>query len=101
MGLKILEVYGVGKKKGASKCFFKMYISHVVLEELGGHIFILFFSFFIEKLFVFFDLLEDLGVHILFFFIYECAIPKWNNNNKKDQRKNTCMHPITFVDKSF
>jgi hypothetical protein len=67
MGLKILEVYGVGKRKGVSKCFFKMYISHVLLEELGGHIFILFFHFFIEKLFVFFDLLEDLGVHIFFF----------------------------------
>jgi hypothetical protein len=39
MGLKILEVYGVGKKKGVSKCFFKMYISHVLLEELGGQIF--------------------------------------------------------------
>jgi hypothetical protein len=40
MGFKILEVYGVDKEKGVSRCFFKMPISHVPLEELGDHIFI-------------------------------------------------------------
>jgi hypothetical protein len=61
----------VGKKKGVCKCLFKMLMSRVLLEELGGHIFIFIFSF--EKMFIFFDLLEDLGVHIFLFFIYDCA----------------------------
>jgi hypothetical protein len=110
MGLKILEVYGVSKKKGVSKCFFKMYISHVLLEELGGHILYLKKKIIWKAIYILWSFgrlgcphifVFHLWMCLFFFFGWYCAIPKWNKKKKIKIKEKTHAYTPYLLWKIF